>query len=112
MTRLSIDIPIPEGAKTCEGCVHCFSAFDACQLFRDGKLYTKLERATYGYKRLPECLAAERVKVGECWRIYDADGDPWEDCVSPQAAQIEVDEAGMRGGSKIVHVTRYRRRAK
>lgn len=104
MTTLTITIPIAPGAKTCEGCPHVGFAFGICGVF-DKTISNELDR-------LPECLAAERVKVGECWRIYDADGDIWEDCVSPAAASREIDMCGMQDGAKIVHVTRYRRRAK
>jgi hypothetical protein len=104
-TSIRITLPIAPGAKTCEGCWHNDNADEDEQPFCAAH-----RRCFDGAERLPECLASERVKIGECWRIYDADGDIYGNCESSKAAWDEVNKQGMINGARVIHVTRYRRR--
>lgn len=108
MTTLTIHIPIAPGAKTCEGCPHVGFAFGICGVF-DKTLSNELDR-------LPECLAAERVKMGEWWLVQREYEDGWQvhskhwlkasavvACASVRSSYTLAKRA------RIVHVTRYRR---
>lgn len=122
-TRVVITLPIAPGAKTCEGCPHCFEAFDACQLFRsNGKLYTRLERdgsgRLQGYKRLPECLAAERVLASEHWDVrvgfwrqrftWEPSGRDAEfDATQRERAREASHKYARENCGKVKHVTRW-----
>lgn len=113
MTTLTIHLPIAPGSKTCEGCPYYWHLPRICNLHR-GPNGEQL-RVT-DMRRLPECLASERVKVGEWWLVQREYEDGWQvhskhwlkvsavvACASVRSSYTLAKRA------RIVHVTRYRR---
>ena len=116
-TTIRITLPIAPGAKTCEGCPCHDALANRCDVFLapDGNRQTVLGA------RLPECLASERVKVGERWilryrRPQWVPTDAWSsrefdtrEALDDERSMIE--RVNPETQFRIVHITRYRRRA-
>ena len=120
-TSIRITIPVEPGAKTCEGCRWLWrfklpgktpDYEFRCNLFQSG--------CSRGV-RLPECLASEREKVGERWilryrRPQWVPTDAWSsrefdtrEALDDERSMIE--RVNPETQFRIVHITRYRRRA-
>jgi hypothetical protein len=63
-------------------------------------------------ERLPECLASERVKIGERWEIIDRKGVEYGGgfASKDEAKRFQTAVGVLLEDARIVHVTRYRRR--
>lgn len=106
-TTLTITIPIAPDAKTCEGCMRK-TDYDHCGDWCE----PHAKRLPFDGARLPECLAAERKKVGEYWRVNGEHslGKFSFPCDTREYARYTAKCRREQGNInvRIVHVTRYR----